>query len=187
MNDSPRSGSLFCAVITLLGITLVLLLFGTQGFAQPQEDHPSWLRALDSLSTERMLADVRTLSGPALNGRQAGSEDDLRSAQWFAQELTSAGVTLPLIYNTPLTFTISQPRKGRTRRRHGLDGHHPAHCAEPHPSHRHSRYVYHSAIRRRTTSPSLIPHRPTSKVKSFSSAMALSILPKGSTITTEST
>ncbi len=112
MNDSPRSGSLFCAVITLLGITLVLLLFGTQGFAQPQEDHPSWLRALDSLSTERMLADVRTLSGPALNGRQAGSEDDLRSAQWFAQELTSAGVTLPLIDNTPLTSPFAQPGKG---------------------------------------------------------------------------
>ena len=112
MNDSPRSGSLFRAVITLLGITLVLLPLGTQGFAQSQEDHPSWLRALDSLSTERMLADVRTLSGPAFNGRQAGSEDDLRSAQWFARELTSAGVTLPLIFNTPLTFPFAQLGKG---------------------------------------------------------------------------
>jgi len=39
----------------------------------------------DSLSSERMLADVRTLSSPAFNGRQTGSADDLRSAQWVAQ------------------------------------------------------------------------------------------------------
>ena len=99
-------------MITLLGIILVLLPLGTKGFAQSQEDHPSSLRALDSLSTERMLADVRTLSGPAFNGRQAGSEDDLRSAQWFARELTSAGVTLPLIDNNPRTSPFAQPGKG---------------------------------------------------------------------------
>ncbi len=111
MNDSPRSGSLFCAVITLLGITLVLLPLGTQGFAQSQEDHPSWLRALDSLSTERMLADVRTLSGPAFNGRQAGSEDDLRSAQWFAQELTSVGVNATAHLQHPTHFPISHNKE----------------------------------------------------------------------------
>ena len=59
-----------------------------------------------------MLADVTTLSSPAFNGRQAGSEDDLRSAQWFARELTSVGVTLPLIYNTPLIFPFPTTRKG---------------------------------------------------------------------------
>jgi hypothetical protein len=89
-----------------------LLPLGAQGFAQSEEDHRAWLRALDSLSSERMLADVTTLSGPTFNGRQAGSEDDLRSAQWFARELTSAGVKLPLIYNTPLTFPFAQSSKG---------------------------------------------------------------------------
>lgn len=113
MNDSTGSGSLFRAVITLLGIILVLLPLGTKGFAQSPEDHPSWLRALDSLSSERMLADVRTLSGPAFNGRQAGSEDDLRSAQWFAREVTSAGITLPIIFNTPLTFPFAQLGEGK--------------------------------------------------------------------------
>jgi Peptidase family M28 len=59
-----------------------------------------------------MLADVRTLSGPSFNGRQAGSEDDLRSAQWVARELTMAGLQLPLIYNNSITFPFSRTRKG---------------------------------------------------------------------------
>ncbi len=112
MNGSTHRGSPSLTVITLLGIILVLLPLGIESFAQSEEDHRAWLRALDSLSSERMLADVRTLSGPAFNGRQAGSEDDLRSAQWFARELTSIGVTLPLIYNSPLTFPFPTTRKG---------------------------------------------------------------------------
>ncbi len=112
MNGSTRCGSPSFVVGILLEVILTLLPIGTQVFAQSQEDHPSWLRALDSLSTERMLADVRTLSSPAFNGRQAGSEDDLRSAQWFAQELTAVGIPLPLIFNTPLTFPFVPSRKG---------------------------------------------------------------------------
>ena len=112
MNDLTHSGSPSRAVIAFLGITLVLLSVGCQGIAQSKQDHRAWLRSLDSLSTKRMLADVRTLSGPAFNGRQAGSDDDLRSAQWFARELTSAGLTLPLIDNTSLTPPFAQPGKG---------------------------------------------------------------------------
>ena len=111
MNGSPHSGSPSRAVITLLGITFALFSVGCQGFAQSEQDHRAWRRSLDSLSTERMLADVRTLSSPDFNGRQVGSEDDLRSAQWFAQELTSAGLTLPLIDNTSLTSPFAQPGK----------------------------------------------------------------------------
>ena len=55
--------------------------------------------AIESLSPERMLADIRTLSAPAFNGRQAGTNDDLRSAQWVAQEFAGAGLQLPLINN----------------------------------------------------------------------------------------
>jgi hypothetical protein len=112
MNASTRSLSPSLVVVTLLGIILVPFPLGTEGFAQSGGDHRAWLQALDSLSNERMLADVRTLSGPAFNGRQAGSEDDLRSAQWVAQELTLAGLQLPLIFNTPLTFPFAQSRKG---------------------------------------------------------------------------
>jgi hypothetical protein len=104
MNGSTRSCSPSVVVIILLGIILSLLPLGSRGYAQSEEDPQAWLGALNSLSSERMLADVRTLSSPAFNGRQAGSADDLRSAQWVAQELASAGVQLPLIDNNGIAF-----------------------------------------------------------------------------------
>ena len=104
MNGSTRCGSPSFVVVILLGVILALLPIGTQVFAQSEEDQRAWLRTLDSLSSERMLADVRTLSSPAFNGRQAGSADDLRSAAWVARELTLAGVQLPLIDNKGIAF-----------------------------------------------------------------------------------
>lgn len=104
MNGLTRSCSPSVTVIILLEIILALLPLGSRGYAQSEEDQRTWLDALKSLSSERMLADVRTLSSPAFNGRQAGSADDLRSAQWIAQELTSAGVQLPLIDNKGIVF-----------------------------------------------------------------------------------
>jgi hypothetical protein len=112
MNGSMRSCFPSLVVVTLLGIIFVLLPLGGQAFAQSEEDHRARLRALDSLSSERMLADVRTLSSPAFNGRQAGSTDDLQSAQWVARELTLAGLQLPLIFNNSVTFPYSRTRKG---------------------------------------------------------------------------
>ena len=94
-------------MIILLGIILALLPLGSRGYAQSDEDQQAWLGALNNLSSERMLADVRTLSSPDFNGRQAGSADDLRSAQWVVQELTSAGVQLPLIDNKGIAFPSS--------------------------------------------------------------------------------
>ena len=41
---------------------MLLPLGKAQGFAQSEENHRAWLRALDSLSSERMLADVMMLS-----------------------------------------------------------------------------------------------------------------------------
>jgi Peptidase family M28 len=104
MNGSTRSCSPSVVVIILLGIILALLPVGSRGYAQSEDDQGAWLDALKNLSIERMLADVRTLSSPAFNGRQAGSADDLRSAQWVAQELTSAGIQLPLIDNKGIAF-----------------------------------------------------------------------------------
>ena len=112
MHNSTRSCSPSLVVVTLLGIVLTLLPLGNQSFAQSKGDHRAWLQALDSLSSERMLADVRTLSSPAFNGRQAGSEDDPRSAQWVAREFTSVGIQLPLIFNNPLSFPFIQSGKG---------------------------------------------------------------------------
>ena len=73
MNGSTRSCSLSVVVIILLGIIFALLPLGSRGYAQSEDDQRAWLRTLDSLSSERMLADVRTLSSPAFNGRQADS------------------------------------------------------------------------------------------------------------------
>jgi hypothetical protein len=97
MDGSTRSLSPSLVVVTLLGIILVLLPLGAQGFAQSEEDHRAWLRALDSLSTERMLADVRALSGPSFNGRQAGSKDDLGSAYWVADQFLASKISLAFV------------------------------------------------------------------------------------------
>lgn len=68
--------------------------------------------AIESLSADRMLADIRTLSGPAFNGRQSGTADDLRSAQWVAQEFRSAGLSLPLIHNSSRTLSFPSGKDG---------------------------------------------------------------------------
>jgi hypothetical protein len=97
MNSSTRSCSPSFSVVTLLGIILVLLSPGAEGFAQSEEDQRAWLRALDSLSSERMLADVQTLSSPAFSGRQAGSEDDLRSANWVGDQFRASRISLAFV------------------------------------------------------------------------------------------
>lgn len=111
MNGSIRSDSPSVVVIIFLGLILALLPLGSRGYAQSEEDPGAWLDALKNLSSERMLADVRTLSSPEFNGRQAGSVEDLRSARWFAQELASAGVQLPLIDNKGIAFPSREDGK----------------------------------------------------------------------------
>lgn len=68
--------------------------------------------SLSALSSERMLADIRTLSNPSFNGRLAGSEDDLRSGYWLAQEFATAGLHLPTISNGALTFPFVSGKHG---------------------------------------------------------------------------
>lgn len=94
MNGSPRRFSPSFGVVTLLGIILLLLPLGARGFAQSEEDHRAWLQALDSLSSERMLADVATLSSPSFNGRQTGTADDASSAEWIAERFLASGLSL---------------------------------------------------------------------------------------------
>ena len=109
MNGSTRRRCPTLVVGILLGIIFSLLPRGAQGFAQSEEDPRAWLRALDSLSSERMLADITTLSSPAFNGRQAGSEDDLRSAYWVADRFRAANVSLAVL---PLD-RVNVPSRGK--------------------------------------------------------------------------
>ena len=68
--------------------------------------------SLNALSSERMLADIRTLSASSFNGRLAGSEDDLRSGYWLAQEFAAAGLYLPAISNGALTVPFVSGKHG---------------------------------------------------------------------------
>ncbi|MGH7146879.1 MAG: M20/M25/M40 family metallo-hydrolase [Nitrospiraceae bacterium] len=109
MNCSTRGCFPSLVVVTLLGIILILLPIGGQGLAQSEEDQRAWLRALDSLSSERMLADVTTLSSPAFNGRQTGTADDASSAKWIADRFLASGLSLASVRVDP----TSPLRRGR--------------------------------------------------------------------------
>ncbi len=113
MYGSTRSCSPSLVVVTILGIILVLLPLGTEGFAQSEEDHRAWLRALDSLSNERMLADVTTLSSSSFNGRQTGTTDDASSAKWIADRFLASGLSLASTRVDP-TSPLSPGRGGAT-------------------------------------------------------------------------
>lgn len=83
-------------------VVLVLLLVTDLPFTRAQSPEPALQAAIKTLSSDRMLADIRTLSGPSFNGRQTGTKDDLESAQWVAQKFLSAGLQLPHIRNGSL-------------------------------------------------------------------------------------
>lgn len=72
----------------VLGLLVALLfsLAATQSFAADSLDGPAPLaQALQLISADRMLADIRVLSGPEFNGRQTGTPDDLSSAEFVRQ------------------------------------------------------------------------------------------------------
>jgi len=94
MNCAQRGCSSLLATVALFGIILILLPLGSHGFAQSDEAHHAWLRALDGLSRDRMLADVTTLSNPAYNGRQTGTTEDADSAKWVADRFLASGLSL---------------------------------------------------------------------------------------------
>lgn len=69
----------------LLGLVIGLMvdLVATTSFADGLLDASTPLtQALQMISSERMLTDIRTLSGPEFNGRQTGTPDDLASAEF---------------------------------------------------------------------------------------------------------
>jgi len=112
MNYSTRRCALSLVMVTLLATILLLLPLGAQGFAQSEEDHRARLRSLDSLSSERMLADVTTLSSPAFNGRQTGTADDASSAKWVAERFLASGLSRANGHFNPTNPV--EPGSGRT-------------------------------------------------------------------------
>lgn len=69
----------------LLFILCMTLAAGRGLAAETDSSSTALTRALSLISSERMLADIRTLSGPAFNGRQTGTPDDLASAEFVQQ------------------------------------------------------------------------------------------------------
>ena len=100
------------AWICRMPIFLVLLLVTDLPFTRAQSSEPALQSAIESLSSDRMLADIRTLSGPFFNGRQTGTNDDLESAKWVAQEFLSAGLRLPHIRNGSLILPFLAGKDG---------------------------------------------------------------------------
>lgn len=67
---------------------LLLALAALPSFAENLPEPPTSLsHALNLISSDRMLEDIRTLSGPAYNGRQTGTPDDRTSAEFVRQRL----------------------------------------------------------------------------------------------------
>lgn len=100
--------------VSQIVICLVLLLVTDSHFILAQSPEPPLQSAIESLSSDRMLADIRTLSGPSFNGRQSGTKDDLESARWVAQEFLSAGLRLPRIRNGSLLVPFLTGRDDAT-------------------------------------------------------------------------
>lgn len=77
-----------------LGITCWFLLYSILNLdplqAQTADDQSALAKALESISKERLLSDIATLSGPEFNGRQTGSRDDLTSALWLQEQFRIA-------------------------------------------------------------------------------------------------
>ena len=75
------SGSYHARQLLGLVIGLVVGLAAARSFAEGLLDAPTPLaQALQMVSSDRMLADIRTLTGPEFKGRQTGTPDDLASA-----------------------------------------------------------------------------------------------------------
>jgi hypothetical protein len=93
-------------------IAAMLTLFGHTAPGLTETPVGSIDTSFALLSSGRMLTDIHTLSSPSFNGRLAAGGDDLRSAQWIAQEFLAAGLQLPLIHNGPLTFPFVGGKHG---------------------------------------------------------------------------
>lgn len=80
-------------------------------FAENQgEISASIYQLLDLASSQRMLEDVQILSGPAFNGRQTGTPDDLASAEFVRQRFLDLHTQQPSL-SEPRTDEFANPRE----------------------------------------------------------------------------
>ena len=92
-------------LILILGT--LLSLASSQGYAADFPDAPASLaEALQLVSSDRMIADVRALAGPEFHGRQTGTVDDRASAEFvqrrFMQLRNETMISeLPVLQNQP--------------------------------------------------------------------------------------
>ncbi|NOS77856.1 MAG: M28 family peptidase [Nitrospira sp.] len=101
----------FIAIVRMALCLIIVFLVHTEP-VRAQSSDAGLQASLNTLSTERMLADIRTLSAPSFNGRLAGSDDDVQSAKWVAQELAAANLQLPPIMNGSLIFPFVSGEHG---------------------------------------------------------------------------
>nr|AOR51248.1 putative peptidase [uncultured bacterium pBE3-1] len=71
--------------LQLLFIFCLALAAGQSIAAETDAPSTALTQALGLISSDRMLADIRTLSGPEFNGRQTGTPDDLASSEFVRQ------------------------------------------------------------------------------------------------------
>ena len=88
-------------------IGLIVLCSGSLAVAGA-DDTETLTKALKSVSGARMLKEVAHLSGPELNGRQAGTTDDLRSGLWVADRFKSLGLQPAVITTKQLNPVVRE-------------------------------------------------------------------------------
>lgn len=110
------SSGLTISLLSVCRIALCIIVFSPcQADAESARAADTDLQsALTALSPERMLADIRTLSAPTYNGRQAATPNDLQSGLWLWEELRSAGIGFPTLFNGPLAIPSLSGDEGQT-------------------------------------------------------------------------
>ena len=112
---SPRY-SMKLLISTCLGCVLVIVSTGSLSGTAPDSatfagSSADWLiTALDQISSERMLADIGTLSSPTYRGRQTGSAQDESSATFVATRFSELRLHRTLT-GIPENFTNPLPQR----------------------------------------------------------------------------
>lgn len=79
--------------ITLTALCALTLFIGpvaSESTLDSTISSSQWItRGLEEISTKRMMADIRELSGPAFNGRQIGTDNDQQSATFVADRFSA--------------------------------------------------------------------------------------------------
>lgn len=78
------------ALAALCTLTLLIGPAASESTLDSTISSGNWItRGLEEISTERMMADIRELSGPAFNGRQTGTADDRTSATFVTDRFSA--------------------------------------------------------------------------------------------------